>query len=87
MTMTDYNLLMDKLDEVVQSIVQLKDEIDKNEVGAETDIVHCVECEHLGIKDLCYGYCKRSNGGMNGILNPKDFCSDGIRKKGKKKNG
>lgn len=29
MTMTDYNLLMDKLDEVVQSIVHLKDEIDK----------------------------------------------------------
>jgi Lar family restriction alleviation protein len=40
------------------------------------DIVYCKECKYLGIKDLCYGYCKKN---MCGIVNPWDYCSQGKR--------
>lgn len=43
-----------------------------------TDIVHCKDCKHLGIKDFIYGYCKRD---MSGQVQPNDYCSRGERKK------
>ena len=54
--------------------------IDENEIadylsqmGLEL-VVHCVDCEYLGIKDFVYGYCKKN---MCGIINPNDYCSQG----------
>ena len=41
------------------------------------EVVRCKNCEHLGIKDFVYGYCKEK---MMGIVKPDDFCSYGKRK-------
>lgn len=38
------------------------------------EVVRCKQCEHLGIKDLMHGYCKRK---MCGMVQPDDFCSYG----------
>lgn len=42
-----------------------------------TCVVRCKDCKHLGIQDLCYGYCKKR---MYGIIQPDDFCSYGERR-------
>ena len=42
-------------------------------------VVMCKDCKHLGIKDMCYGYCK---GRMNGIVKPDDYCSYGELEEG-----
>ena len=41
------------------------------------EVVRCVHCKHLGIKDFVYGYCKNK---MCGFVKPDDFCSYGERK-------
>lgn len=38
------------------------------------EVVHCVDCKFLGIKDMVYGYCKKN---MCGIIKPDDYCSQG----------
>lgn len=44
-------------------------------------VVHCYDCEYLGIKDFVYGYCKKN---MCGMVGPRDYCSQGKIKKGKR---
>ena len=45
-------------------------------------VVHCADCQYLGIKDFVYGYCKKN---MCGIVYPRTYCSDGgLKNRGKK---
>ena len=41
------------------------------------EVVRCKDCKYLGIKDLCYGYCKHR---MTGIIMPDEYCSHGERR-------
>lgn len=41
---------------------------------SETPIVHCQDCEYLGIKDFVYGFCTKN---MRGTIKPDDYCSRG----------
>ena len=40
-------------------------------------VVRCKDCKWLGIKDYIYGYCRRN--GLDGIIQPDDYCSRGER--------
>ena len=50
-------------------------------VFSSKPLVHCKDCKYLGIKDFVYGYCKHN---MCGIINPDDYCSQGIKNKNKR---
>ena len=41
-----------------------------------TNVVRCKDCKYLYIKDFVYGTCNH-NQGLNGIIQPDDFCSHG----------
>ena len=41
------------------------------------DVVYCLDCEYLEITG-CYGECTKA---ILGIVNPRDFCSRGKRRK------
>lgn len=41
------------------------------------DVIHCVECLHLGFKDFS-GVCKID--GLAGIVRPEDYCSRGVKR-------
>lgn len=44
-------------------------------------VVYCKDCKYLGIKDFVYGYCEKN---MCGMIGPRDYCSQGKIKKGKR---
>lgn len=58
----------------MERLQQLENEL---ETKTEIDVVYCKDCEHLGITG-CYGECRRT---YMGIVNPRDYCSRGIRRK------
>lgn len=55
----------------VNSHISLADHLLNNNF---VQVVHCIDCEYLGIKDFVYGYCKKN---MCGIISPHDYCSQG----------
>lgn len=45
-------------------------------------VVRCKDCQWLGIKDYLYGYCRKN--GLDGIVQPNDYCSRGEREEDEK---
>lgn len=58
--------------ETVQRCIEAVDRCSQKE-----DVIHCVECLHLGFKDFS-GVCKID--GLAGIVQPGDYCSRGVRR-------
>ena len=58
----------------MERLQQLENEL---ETKTEIDVVYCKDCEYLEITG-CYGECSRT---YMGIVNPRDYCSRGTRRK------
>ena len=63
--------------DVLDALLDCMERISKQDGADVVEVVRCKDCQWLGIKDYIYGYCRKN--GLDGIVQPDDYCSRGER--------
>ena len=65
---------------IIDAITEFMEKVGNIQGADVVKVVRCKDCQWLGIKDYIYGYCRKN--GLDGIVQPDDYCSRGEREEG-----